>query len=484
MLPTTHRSAWSRSTLRACAIACALSAGLMPGRGASAQESQAETPSTTPGEIPAAEAGPDGFRFGSYGRVMAGSDLNGGRGRPVSVVNHGPRLIEDPYLELDLGYTVRGAKGATFETLVTVAVTDALFHLDGDFDGALALRNAYVEARDLGVDGLSFWAGSRMYRGDDIYLLDLWPLDNLNTVGGGLGWSIDDDTDVRVHAGLNQLSNPFQYQTIDVAAPTFGTEQVILLDRVRTLVSARVERRFPEAAGDVGFKAVVYGDYQAMGEGEFENEDEVRIDLPSDLGYTVGAELGTWGFAADGFANVFARYSRGLAAYGELSVPFGFDGDRRVTSAHLVRLGTSAGARWGRLGVLTGAYIQWFRDGDDAAYDTDDYAEGVFVVRPMIRVTDHFRQAFEVSYQRRIPQGLSARSDTFLEPAMWQFGVMPTLATGPELFARPELRLLYAVSLLNDGALDRYPEDDPRYGRDVQHFLGIGAEWWFNSSTY
>ena len=61
---------------------------------------------------------------------------------------------------------------------------------------------------------------------------------------------------------------------------------------------------------------------------------------------------------------------------------------------------------------------------------------------------------------------------------------MPTLATGPELFARPELRLLYAVSLLNDGALDRYPEDDPRYGRDVQHFLGVGAEWWFNSSTY
>ena len=28
---------------------------------------------------------------------------------------------------------------------------------------------------------MGIWAGSRMYRGDDIYLLDFWPLDNLNT---------------------------------------------------------------------------------------------------------------------------------------------------------------------------------------------------------------------------------------------------------------------------------------------------------------
>ncbi len=46
-----------------------------------------------------------------------------------------------------------------------------------------------------------------MYRGDDIYLLDFWPLDNLNTLGGGLAYTFLDDLDVKLHAGVNQLSS-------------------------------------------------------------------------------------------------------------------------------------------------------------------------------------------------------------------------------------------------------------------------------------
>ena len=30
-----------------------------------------------------------------------------------------------------------------------------------------------------------------MYRGDDVYLFDFWPLDNLNTVGGGAMYSFN-----------------------------------------------------------------------------------------------------------------------------------------------------------------------------------------------------------------------------------------------------------------------------------------------------
>ena len=74
--------------------------------------------------------------------------------------------------------------------VATLALGHPIFHYDGDFDARLAVRNLYLEERDLGLEGLSLWMGSRMLRGDDIYLLDFWPLDNLNTVGGGVRYDV------------------------------------------------------------------------------------------------------------------------------------------------------------------------------------------------------------------------------------------------------------------------------------------------------
>lgn len=70
--------------------------------------------------------------------------------------------------------------------LFTFALFGPYAHYDGDFvDQSMAVRNLYVRMANLSqtLDGLSLWAGSRMYRGDDIYLLEWWPLDELNTVG-------------------------------------------------------------------------------------------------------------------------------------------------------------------------------------------------------------------------------------------------------------------------------------------------------------
>jgi len=39
-----------------------------------------------------------------------------------------------------------------------------------------------------------------MYRGDDIYLLDFWPLDNLNGRGGAI-LDATDSTRVQLHVG-------------------------------------------------------------------------------------------------------------------------------------------------------------------------------------------------------------------------------------------------------------------------------------------
>jgi maltoporin len=424
------------------------------------------------------------FEFGSYGRINAASDLDGGAGDQVNVVGHGPRLQEGSYLELDFGYAVTVAEGPTFRTLLTLAIADALFHYDGDFDGQLTLRNAYVDAAEFGVSGLSLWAGSRMYRGDDIYVLDFWPLDDLNTVGGGLRYAPADNTTVALHVGLNQLNDPYQFQLRQVPAPQFGVEEVIFQNRERVLASLRGEQQWSDFADDLDGKIVVYADFQTIGPGQYDDPNDVVIELPSDSGFTVGLQFGVWELGENGFANLFLRYSGGLAAYDELAVPYGLASDYTATDAELLRLGASFNVEVDALGVTGGGYLQRFTDADSLTYDRDDYTEMVFALRPVLFVTDHFHPAFEVSYQRHIPDGLSARTDTYLEPALWQFAVMPSLSLDRGVYSRPQLRLIYAVSFLNEGARDLFPAEDPRHQRDVQHFLGIGAEWWFNSSSY
>ena len=63
------------------------------------------------------------FQFGSYGRVVVASDLDGGAGKEVNVVSFGPRLQESPYLELDLAYALRTNTDAEFKTVITAATT-------------------------------------------------------------------------------------------------------------------------------------------------------------------------------------------------------------------------------------------------------------------------------------------------------------------------------------------------------------------------
>ncbi len=51
-------------------------------------------------------------------------------------------------------------------------------------------------------------------------------------------------------------------------------------------------------------------------------------------------------------------------------------------------------------------------------------------------------------------------------------------------YTRPQLRLIYAITDRNNGAKELYPVDDVFSQRTIEHYLGVQAEWWFNSSSY
>ena len=187
-----------------------------------------ELPPGPPQSLPeAAIPHGDGFRFGSSGRIIVGTDLRGGKPENINIVAAGPRTIEDDYLELDFSYGFETKTGVKIRPVVTLAFDGTLFHETGIFDATPALRNMFLDAQV--NEHVNLWAGSRMYRGDDIYLFDYWPLDDQNTVGGGAIYHQaltpgphPDSVEFAVHGGANRLDQPYQYQTIEVTDPEQG----------------------------------------------------------------------------------------------------------------------------------------------------------------------------------------------------------------------------------------------------------------------
>ena len=301
--------------------ALAQAAGDVAGTSAAAGVSDAAMPPPPPPATPAAqppepvsEDWDDGFRFGTCGSVGIAWDGRGGTAQPFSVVAHGPRLAQPAYLELDLGSSLPPSAEVVLRILTPLAVFAELFHFTADPLQALAIRNLYVEST--WKDWLALWAGSRMYRGDDVYLFDWWPLDNLNTVGGGLSVAFDAYR-IAAQVGMNRLDDEWQTQWFESPDPIHGTRSSLTLDRPRTLVSLKAERlTLPDGPDDLGWKVALYGEGHFISAGALIHPDRTEESLPDDQGWVAGVQGGLWTDEGD-FLNLWVRTAGGLAAYGE-----------------------------------------------------------------------------------------------------------------------------------------------------------------------
>jgi maltoporin len=436
----------------------------------------------------------EGFRFGSYGRLIAGTDLRGGKPGDINVVAHGPRIVEPSYLELEFAYGFHTDRGVKLRPVITLAFDDTLFHENGQFDAHPALRNMFLEAtmnREW-----SAWVGSRMYRGDDIYLFDYWPLDNLNTVGGGalyhhaLADHGPDALDVAAHAGENRLDDPFQYQQISVANPAQGATTVDQLNRQRLIGSASatvIHTMTPQ----LGVKAKIHAEVHAITNGQFKRDDGTFEKLPADSGYLVGAELGAFALdnAKRGFRthlNLFARYASGLASYDALAPPTSFGPDLKTSLANELSFGLSGAIDTAFGNMMVAALSRRFIDSTGST--TDDPNNGweyAVDARPLGRFAHDWFAGADISYQARFPDGLNPTTLKAEDPALLSLAPMVVYSPmGPSAYDRPQLRAVFRAAYLNQGALDQYVPDDARHAHAWVYFLGLQAEWWFNSSTY
>ncbi len=438
-----------------------------------------------------------GFDFGSYGRVGIGTDLRGHTGTAVNVVSFGSRLEEPAYLELNFYYggIIGDDPTRRWRVVVVPAFAGDLFHYTGNFSQQFALRNAYAETENLGLHGLSLWAGSRTYRGDDVYLFDFWPLDNLNTVGGGANYRFDRErTDLAIHLGMNRLDSLFQHQVIQVPSrnlpqdglildPQQATTSVTTLDRPRVVASFKGTHYFRPRGEAPNGKVVLYGEFHYLPAGERQDpaNQTPALQLKEDFGWVVGAQLGAW-LRPFVFANLFLRAAGGLAAFGDLGKPHGFDSNLQALEAREVTLAMSANWESNALGLMAGGYFRYFRDANPS--DNTGFNEGALALRPQIYWTQYFHTAVELSYQARHYATSDQDLGVYLTPQVFRASLIPIVAPlGRGTYSRPAIFAIYTVSFLNDDA--RYVLFDPRdvrAGTNVVHYLGLGAEWWFNSS--
>jgi hypothetical protein len=430
------------------------------------------------------------FQFGSYGRVMAGMDARGRRGRDADIVAHGSRLDEDTYAELELRrvdtWTPPGDKSPVSTLIVTtLAIGEPLFHTSGKFDAKLAVRNLYLEERGIGDKAISVWVGSRMYRGDDAYLLNWWPLDNLNTVGGGVRLNLPSRTEIAIHAGINRLDDPAFTQSATRALPhnQLGTTQVEILDRPKFIESFRVEQIVPALTDKGGLKFVAYSELHQVASGQREREPGRYQDLPSDSGWVAGAQVGAFTGERDTHLNLFFRYARGLAAYGEFGVPYAISNDRTSKGAHEAIVALSGNYEHGPFAVMLAAYFRSFRVASVEQFSYSNIDEGILVVRPQIWFGERAGVFVEGSYQKQQRGILDETGSKPVDGSLQRIGVVPFLSpAGRGSYRRPQLRAIWLATRRDDGARSLYPADDPFARRKIEHFIGLEAEWWFNSS--
>jgi maltoporin len=431
-----------------------------------------------------------GFHFGSYGRVVSGADAKGRPGREGDIVAFGSRLDESTYAELELRREDYWAQtGAYTRVVATVAFAHPVFHYDADFDAVFGVRNLYIEETGFGLDKLSVWAGSRMYRGDDIYLLNFWPLDNLNTVGGGAAYTFLTDLTLKLHAGINQPDHPFFLQTAPRPLPLgqLGAAQVRINDRQKFISSAKLSNIFWIGKSGGGIKPVVYGEVHYTSEAQQEIADQRFETLPDDVGFLAGAQLGLFSGKRSTHLNLVFRYAGGLAAYGEFNAPTQLGPDRTSKGAREILAALSGNYEVGPFGLLAATYWRQFRNASESL-DFADLGEGIVVLRPTVWFGKIAGLSVEGSYQAQRRGVLLPQADGSAVPQfgqMGRIGVVPFLTpVGRGSYTRPHIRFIYLLSLRDDGAQRLYPTHDVFGLRTVDHFIGFGAEWWFNSSSY
>lgn len=232
-------------------------------------------------------------------------------------------------------------------------------------------------------------------------------------------------------------------------------------------------------------KVSLYGETHRLPKGTRETEQDAVERLPADNGLVAGAQLGGWLDTPRSFVNLFLRYAQGIAVYDPLSTPMQLGTVTSASDAQELRVALSANYEQGMLGVQLGGYLRELRDGSSTVLSGGHLIDGAVDVRPYVWFGNYAGMSLDAGYQALALSTLDDRSGKLVSGSVAKFAAIPFISPyGRGTYTRPHIHMIYQLSVRDEGAQALYPARDPRSSQSTEHFFAVGAEWWFNSSSY
>ncbi|HMG53939.1 MAG TPA: carbohydrate porin [Kofleriaceae bacterium] len=409
------------------------------------------------------------------GQVVAGKYMNLGDHKAI-----GGRLEEGDYLEPGIRYHIKKAEHDG-DTSVDLVTDFEIFSLNGAIVSDLANGDisdikimplqAYIQAKNVVIPGLTLWIGSNLYRKSDIHICDYFYFNSLPGQGVGAYYG---GLDVAV---LTQTgASSFFATDLNAGMPAPATPAIVQRERTMLIgqysVPLGIETSYVQGLGE--FHVV-----PKAGDATRDAADGVN---PTDYGMVGGVklhlDLGDGDFT-DSSVRIGDRIANGAESGGSTYSTFGEPGTDGTYSGAL-GLEVVEHFLWNvdKMVSINGYGTLHFSRGSTAAAvavpnNRFDYSFGA---RPTFYLSDQLHLITEATFQTRKDEGRATGTAVKLS-------IAPTVVPTGErsAWARPELRLIYTLGLYNQAAVDQRmsPFLQAMGPNKVAHFLGVRTEWWF-----
>lgn len=438
------------------------------------------------------------FSIGSYGRA----GIAYGLGTPNSdfprslnlngMGSIGGRFEENDYFELATALHFDPVIANKEKTKINVQARFAFYTTQGQLIGNVsnksiggivtALPELYAEANNIMGSEWSVWAGARLFRGDDIHVIDHFYFDDHS--GQGLGVKYKNTQLSLIFAGSIDTTStlpPNFYLNIVNGTPTLG---------LRNRYISIIEHTIMTKKGYVK----LLGEFQRLPSGQAQDLDTF-YNYPADNGYVVGAKYfkNITTELPGSFNAISARFGTGIANGGDggssrTYVTYGGPNieTNSFKKANSLAITETFLINFNKKYSLNGyAIYTKSRGASDSLNKTSDYlgkqmlfnrkqdislgARGTWYIKDWL----HLLHEFDLAWRKDGTQDFAQ---------MTKFTIAPTLVPTAvrDVWARPHFRFVYSVARYNKFAADNLysPYLAQSGSKTWGQYLGVKVEWW------
>ncbi|MGK3999478.1 carbohydrate porin [Sorangium sp. So ce1024] len=419
-----------------------------------------------------------GMAWSVYGQNIQGASMN------LLGFGIGGRYEEDDYSEPSfVAHVVKGATPDDF--FVKSEMTFAIWRQyggvfmqpasNGGQSITVQFNQAYIEAGNFLVPGLSVWGGARFFREQYAPIGDYFYLDDLSGQGGGLKYE-NLNLAILGYRGFGDTNPPYN---LDVNGDGF-----VDVERFRTIFAGNYKFEF---GGEAKHHVKVHGEAHVLQAAKQGSGIPAPPNGKADFGGVIGAKLhlglgdGNWSDTAvrfgTGIANGAAGGAKTYQTWGAPNEDGTYQGSFGIEAVeHLgFRIGDVAALE----GLATFHYTKAAYEAPAGTAPTSHEKQMDFSVQANATIFAHknFHPVVEASFQGR------KDGEADLGTAV-KVSVVPTLVPTGELSAgaRPHFKLIYTAAFYNDAAreqaLSAYLQRTGA-GSNVGHYIGARTDWYF-----